>query len=61
MRLEDVTLGPAGGSGDPLLKAKAIEADVEALPLVMTLFKRIEVGRLRVEDPTIVLEPAPVR
>jgi AsmA protein len=55
MRLEDVTLGPAdGGPGEPLLKARVIEADFELLPLI---FRRLEVGRLRAEAPAVALGP----
>lgn len=56
LRLDDVTLGAADGGGAPALKARAIEADFELLPL---LARRLEVGRLRVEAPEINIEPAP--
>lgn len=56
VRLEDVTLGPAAGSGEPTVTAKAIEADFDLLPL---LFRRVEVGRLRVEEPTVSLDAKP--
>lgn len=56
VRLEDVTIGPATGSSEPPLKAKAVELDFETLPL---LARRLEAGQLRIESPEVVIEPAP--